>query len=136
MHAPSPSTPHHRYRLLLGSGSARLDWSAFTAGMERLGYTGGEAVVRELYGALDADGSGVVGRREWREWMSRAASRGDAREARLFAPGGGRGLAAVAWSAASVQQMVADMLVREGLTPLDLISAFDTSKDGSLVWAE
>ena len=112
---------------------------------EKFGYKGEKRVLDEVFRALDADGNGVVGFDELYEFLrghkhsldSRRIKRLEAEWLKLMPgpqldPRTGSirpiGLHEIEWDEEALRILINQMLVRCGLSPADLLRAWDTDK--------
>ena len=120
------------------NGDDALTRSKFPFTFRMLGFDGDDEVLRHIFTALDANGNGKIGTKELYAWMSGTVGRQQlALEVTLLT---GREdlltLDAIHWSCEELQRQMQLMLLWNNLSPLDLLTAWDSSQDGSFSFKE
>ena len=114
-----------------GSGGV-MSLAEFGKALQRLGFEVTDGIRNEAFCDVDRDESGFFGINEFNRWVRQGITRrGTAWPPRRMAFQHRRDkknlpLEEIKWSTVTLQEELQDLLLRQGLTPLDLIRAWET----------
>lgn len=129
-----PARASDLYRAMTAGQNQTLDRSGFDAAMARVGLPPKhEWLVEEIFQELDGDGSGAIGDSEMSQWIDGGEGR-KARAKKLTLRAGKtaaeEGLQSINWNPTTLRRELQLALIRTGVTPLDLLRAWDKGRDG------
>ena len=129
-----PARASDLYRAMTGGGEEVLKRDSFHLAMARIGMPPKhEALVEEIFTELDGDGSGAIGDSEMSTWIQGGEGRKTrARKLTLRASHpDAEGPRAQVKDPIKLRAELQLALIRSGLSPIDLLRAYDTSGEGS-----